>query len=231
VNAQCTTKDAIDSTQRICEACVRGDMKRVSTDHFKEHQTETIRPGQKFTIDCYTHKYVIRAGNKCANIIVDLASRRVHVLVAKTKTSEELIADMQGLFVQNPNWFVNLSDADDKSFLADPEEKYHSREFKKFMFESKYKVESTPPLDKHAAGVAENSIGRMENATNKAMMACYPPAPQSVWDYAMKYSATTINYNLSSKIGTSSYNYETGNNVDVAKLHGFFDRCWALIPS
>jgi hypothetical protein len=63
VNAQCTTKDAIDSTQRICEACVRGDMKRVSTDHLKEHQTETIRPGQKFTIDCYTHKHVIRAGN------------------------------------------------------------------------------------------------------------------------------------------------------------------------
>jgi hypothetical protein len=63
VNAQYTTKDAADSTQKICEACVRGGMRHVSTDHRKEHQPEVIRPGQKFTIDCYTHKDVSRAGN------------------------------------------------------------------------------------------------------------------------------------------------------------------------
>jgi hypothetical protein len=231
VNAQYTTKDATDSTQKICEACVRGGMRHISTDHRKEHQPEVIRPGQKFTIDCYTHKHVSRAGNKYADIIVDLASRRVHVLVAKTRTSEELISNMQGLFVQYPDWFINIDHNVDRSFLADPEEKYHSREFKKFLFDNKYRVESTPPRDKHAGGVAENSVGRIENATNKAMLACYPPAPQTVWDHAMKYAASTINYNLSSKIGTSPYTYETGNNVDISKLHGFFDRCWVLIPA
>jgi hypothetical protein len=82
VNAQYTIKDAAESSQRICEACVRGGMQHVATDHRKEHQLETIRPGQKFTIDCYTHKHVSRAGNKYADVIVDLASRRVHVLVA-----------------------------------------------------------------------------------------------------------------------------------------------------
>lgn len=70
VNAQYTIKDAVESSQKICEACVRGGMKHVSTDHRKEHQSETIRPGQKFTIDCYTHKHVSRAGNKYADVLV-----------------------------------------------------------------------------------------------------------------------------------------------------------------
>ena len=38
------------------------------------------------------------------------------------------------------------------------------------------------------------------------------------------------NFNFSKTINTSPYKYETGHDIDIRKLHGFFDRVWILVP-
>ncbi len=65
-----------------------------------------------------THNHVSRAGNKYADVITDLASRSMHILVSKDRTSDELIANLKQLFVQHPDWFINRKPDDDRFFRA-----------------------------------------------------------------------------------------------------------------
>lgn len=126
--------------------------------------------------------------------------------------------------------FVNRKHNEDRFFRVDPEGNFQSEDVATFLSVNGYRVEPTPARDKHAGGVAENSVGRIENATNTAMLAPEPPVSQLFWEYAIRYATATININYSSVIGTSPYNYETGYNINVKKLQGFFDKCWVLIP-
>ena len=70
----------------------------------------------------------------------------------------------------------------------------------------------------------------MEEMTNVAMLAVTPPVPQNYWDWAMTYSSDTRNFNFSKPINTSPYKYETGYDIDIRKVHGYFDKVWILIP-
>lgn len=230
VNAEYTPKDALINSQIICSVCVRANMRRSGVDPHREHRPEIFRPGQQFTIDGYTHPYVSRGGNSYADIVTDLASKAIYALPSKTKTALEFIASMEKLFTQNPDWFVDRKHEDDRFYRVDPEGKYISDLVISFMSGKGYRIERTPPRDKSAGGVAESSVGRIENATNTAMLAVIPQVPQSFWDHAMTYAANTLNINYSSSIGTSPYTYTTGNKVDVRKLHGFWDSIWVLIP-
>mgnify|MGYP000311592382 FL=1 len=76
-------------------------------------------------------------------------------------------------------------------------------------------------------GVAERSVGLLEEMANTVMLAS--KCPQQLWSYAFTYAADTLSYNFNSNINTSSYTYITGNNVNIKYLHGFLDKCWVLI--
>lgn len=91
------------------------------------------------------------------------------------------------------------------------------------------KTEKVPPRDKHGSGIAERSVGIMEECTNADMLAPEPKVPQAFWTDAMAYAATTQNFIFHKTINTSPYKYETGNDIDLAKLHGFWDSSWVLI--
>lgn len=90
-------------------------------------------------------------------------------------------------------------------------------------------METVPPRDKRANEMAERAVGIMEEFTNVAMLAPFPPVSQLFWDHAMIYSAHTKNFNFNKTIYTSPYKFETSNDIDIKKLHGFFDKCWILI--
>lgn len=227
-NANFTQKDE-QSVRDICPACVRGRMKMTSTDHRREHRDGPERCGQQLAVDAYTHNYESRAGFGFADIVTDLASRRVHILLTKGRTSIEILENFKTLFRKNPQWFVNITATDKRHIKLDMEPGFQTDKLSEYLATKFYMVEIVPPRNKKANGVAERSVGIMEEMTNVAMLAPQKPVPQVFWDHAMVYAANTKNFNYSKQINTSPYKYETGNDIDIKKLHGFFDTCWVLI--
>ena len=100
----------------------------------------------------------------------------------------------------------------------------------KFLSTNGYTIERVPRGDKHANGIAERQVGLIEEMTNVAMLAVIPPVPQAFWDFAMVYASDTRNFNFCKSINSSPYKFETNNDVDIRKLHGFWDKCWIQIP-
>ncbi len=226
LGAQFTRQDA-ERTRELCTACVEGKMRKVGTDHHREHREEPLRTGQQFTVDCYTHTHSSRNGYLYADCVTDLASRKVEVLFTIGRTAEEIIANFKKFFLRHPEWLINLDPREDRFFRLDCEPAYRSVAVETFLSVNGYRSEHTAPRDKHAMGVAERSVGLLEEMANTVMLAS--KCPQQLWSYAFTYAADTLGYNFNSNINTSSYTYITGNNVNIKYLHGFLDKCWVLI--
>ena len=75
----------------------------------------------------------------------------------------------------------------------DLETSYKSAYVLSFIAERGYQIESTPPRDKHAGGIAERMVGLVTAKTNTSMMENM--APNHMWCWAMFKATQDLNFN------------------------------------
>ena len=152
VGANYTDLDA--STPRpICAACVQGAMRQASTDHLRIHRPPSPCFGSQFSIDAYTHTHRSQAGSRYVHILTDLSTRRCYPCFVKDRGAAELKRSLSILFQSHPEWKSSLPGID-RFIRADAELSYRSIEFLQFLHDFGYRLEPTPPRDKHANGIA-----------------------------------------------------------------------------
>ena len=110
----------------------------------------------------------------------------------------------------------------------DPEKSYQSDTVLSFVCAMGYKIERTPPRDKHAGGIAERRVGVITAKKNTAMLEY--GAPPSFWCKAMFKATQDLNFNYNSKIDDSPYHFVTGHHIDIKYLHSFSAECYLFIP-
>ena len=203
-------------------------MRQTDTDHNRVHRPMISAPGCQFALDAYTHGHKSLSGFKHADILTDLATRRIYPVFTKDRSAQELCVRMISFFNSHPEW-KNAGSTTDRFIRTDPEKCYESDSFQAVLAQFGYRREPTAPRDKHANGVAERSVGLATSKTNVAMLAPFPNVPHRYWDFAMDYACTTLSLNLVDKIHTSPYFLITGRHVNVKHLHRFWCKVWVHI--
>ena len=217
------------SSRSAWEACIQGGMKQSSTDHRREHRERPTAPGQSFSLDAYANSVKSSTGNKHTDIFVDHYSRRYYPVHTKDRSSAEICAKADILFNSHPEW-KDTGEPSKRTIRLDPENNYSSVEFLAFAHKHGYKLEHTPPRDKHAGGIAERSVGIVALKANTAMLATTPAVPLSYWDYAITYACDTLSFCFSKAIGTSPYHLLTGQHVNLRHLQAFWTPCYVHVP-
>lgn len=161
--------------------------------------------------------------------MTDIATGQVFPLFTKDRTSEDLCHQMTIFLVAHP-WWKDPAVPCDRFIRVDSEKCYMSQEFIACASAFGYRIERTPPRDKHANGIAERTVQTIETKTNIAMLAPTPPVPQKYWELAMAYACVTHSFNYNHRINTSPYHFNTGRHVDVKELHPFWSRCYVHTP-
>ena len=223
INAAYTFRDAT-APRPVCASCVYGSMRQTSTDHRRQHREQPTVAGQQFSLDAYTHTSLSYRRSKHGDMLTDLATGQIFPLFTKDRSSEEVCHVWTVFIIAHP-WWRDPAVRCDRFIRVDPEKCYLSEEFAACVSAFGYRIERTPPRDKHANGVAERSVQTIETKTNIAMLAPTPPVPQKFWDLAMAYACTTHSFNYNHRINTSPYHFNTGRHVDVKELHSFWSRC------
>ena len=189
-------------------------------------------PGCQFTLDAYSHGHKSHTGFKSADLLTDLATRRVYPVFTKDRSAPELCTRMTSFFNSHPEWKNTGSNINiDRFIRTDPERNYESDAFLAVLSHFGYRREPTAPRDKHANGVAERTVGLITAKANIAMLAPFPTVPQRYWDFAMDYACTTHSFNYCQKISTSPYYLITGRHVDVKYLRRFWCKVWVHIAT
>jgi len=245
LGAQFTDDDA-SQARGLCKGCIEGGMRQHSTDHRREHRPRPLQPGQQFSCDAFTCKTTSARGFNYCDLFTDLCTRIVYPVFSKTRSATELCANIALLFNAHPTWkgdnnpgrlfIINEEDTsapvpNDRFIRLDAETSYRSAEFQEMAFQYGYRLEHTPPRDKHAGGIAERTVGLITLKANVAMRAPTPPVPISFWDSAMTYACQTQSFCLSSVLGTSPYNFLTGQHVNLKNLQPFWASCYVYIPT
>ena len=234
-NAQYSTTDA-KAVRQICAACVKGGMRQTPTDHRRIHRAKPTKPGQQFCIDAYSHSTTSAVGNNYADLFVDLATHLVHPVFTRDRSADELCTKAGILMDRHPEWRHTEADPNFPRLLqprfirADSEKSYTSHQFHAFAAHRNYKLEHTPPRDKHANGVAESAVGVIALKANVAMLAPTPHVPKTYWDHAVQYACDTQSFCYHSALGTSPYTYVTGANINIKYLQAFWTACWVYVP-
>ena len=200
-------------------------MRQASTDHRRQHREKPTVAGQQFSLDAYTHTSLSYRRSKYGDLLTDLATGQIYPLFTKDRSSEE-VSHVWTVFIVAHPWWKDPAVRCDRFIRVDPEKCYLSDEFAACVSAFGYRIERTPPRDKHANGIAERSVQTIETKTNIAMLAPTPPVPQKFWDLAMAYACTTHSFNYNHRINTSPYHFNTGRHVDVKELHPFWSRCY-----
>ena len=227
VGANYTDLDA--STPRpICAACVQGAMRQASTDHLRIHRPPSPCFGSQFSIDAYTHTHRSQAGSRYVHILTDLSTRRCYPCFVKDRGAAELKRSLSILFQSHPEWKSSLPGID-RFIRADAELSYRSNEFLQFLHDFGYRLEPTPPRDKHANGIAERAVGVLSMKCNIIMQPLGMTVPQKFWDLAFEYTCITQAFNYHSAIKTSPYHLITGKHVILKNLQAFWCLCWVHI--
>ena len=217
------------STPRpICAACVQGTMRQTSTDHLRIHRLPSPCYGSQFSLDAYTHTHRSQAGYKYCDIITDLSTRRSYPCFTKDRGAAELVKSFSTLFQSHPEWKPSLPGVD-RFIRADAEKSYRSAEFLQCLHNFGYRLEPTPPRDKHANGIAERAVGVLSMKCNITMQPLGMSVPQKFWDLAFEYTCITHAFNYHSAIKTSPYHLITGKHVILKNLKAFWSLCWVHI--
>ena len=95
----------------------------------------------------------------------------------------------------------------------DPETGYRSDTMLRYMADHGYKIELTPPRDKHEGGIAERMVYIVTAKINNAMLE--NRAPPSFWFWVMFKITQESNFNYGKKIDTSPCNFITGHHIDI----------------
>ena len=227
-NAAYTAKDAAMS-RPVCQSCVYGSMHQTRTDHHRVHRPRTTIAGQQFTIDAYSHTRSSYRRKLYCDFLTDTSNGRIHPIFTKDRSAKELISQISILFALHPSW-QNRHEFTDRFIRLDPENNYRSDAFAQAASAFGYRIECTPPRDKHANGIAERSVGVIAVKTNIAMLNPSPSVPAKYWCLAMEYACDTHSFNYHTRYGSSPYHLITGRHVDVRQLYPFWCRCWVYIP-
>ena len=230
-NASFTDSEA-NKIRPICEACVTGELRQGNTDHHRIHRPMPTIPGQCFAIDAFTASVLSVRGFRYCDLMRDLASQAIYCHFTKDRSAAEIIRSFKDTWALNPSWqyigSLQQSGPNSRFLRMDSERCYQAKETLYFISSLGYKIESTPPRDKHAGGVAERTVGLVTSKTNTAMQ--FSKAPQSYWCWAMYKTTQDLNMSFNKKIMDSPYHFITGEHVDVKYLHAFFADCWMFIP-
>ena len=167
IGANYTSSDAA-TPRPICAACVHGTMRQTSTDHLRIHRPPLPCYGSQFTLDAYTHTHRSQTGFKYCDILTDIATRRSYPCFTKDRGAEELCKQISALFHSHPEWMPSIQGID-RFIRADAEKSYRSAEFLKCIHSFDYRLEPTPPRDKHANGVAQRAVGVISMKCNITM--------------------------------------------------------------
>ena len=217
------------STPRpICAACAQGTMRQTSTDHLRIHRPPSPCYGSQFTLDAYTHTHRSQAGHKYCDIVTDLSTRRSYHCFTKDRGAAELCKSFSTLFQSHPEWKTSLRGID-RFIRADAEKSYRSAEFLQCLYNFGYRLEPTPPCDKHANGIAERAVGVLSMKCNITMQPLGTRVPQKYWDLACEYTCVTHAFNYHSAIKTSPYHLITEKHVILKNLKAFWSLCWVHI--
>ena len=227
------TRNDAKTIRPVCQACVQGAMRQASTDHLRVHREPVLIPGSQFALDAYTHTEKGCGKFKYCDLFTDLTTRRVYPVFTRDRGAQELCDQVSILFESHPEWrrSTDASDPIDRFIRVDAEKSYRSVEFMRCIGSFGYRIEPTPPRDKHANGVAERTVGVIVSKCNTVMLAPSPPVPPKFWDVAMSYVCTTMSFNYNDVIKTSPYHMLTKKSVSVKHLHAFWTKCWVHIPT
>jgi hypothetical protein len=245
IGADYTDEDAAQ-VRSLCKGCIEGGMRQMPTDHRRGHRPRPTEPGQQFSCDAFQCKTPSARGFHYCDLFTDLCTRIVYPVFTKTRSAEELCRVISLLFDAHPTWKPNR-DRNSRSFVIDDdapasppecdrfirldaEASYRSAEFQAMAHHYGYRIERTPPRDKHAGGIAERTVGLITLKANVAMLAPVKPVPLSFWDLAMSYACQTQSFSFSSVLGTSPYNFLTKAHVNMKHLHPFWSSCYVHIP-
>ena len=236
--ADFTDEDA-NMPRQLCTGCVLGGMRQGSTDHRRVHRPRPSLPGQQFAVDAFSCTTTSRNGHNYCDLFTDLCSGVRYPVFTKTRTAAELCEKTSILFDLHPDWSNSnqnrtitvctddASDPPDPRFIrVDAESNYKSTEFLHCTAKYNYKLERTPPRDKHANGIAERSVGLVTLKTNVAMLTPSPPVPPSFWDLAMDYACQTLSFCFNSRINTSPYYLLHKTPVPFQFLQPFWTPCY-----
>ena len=236
--ADFTDEDA-NMPRQLCTGCVLGGMRQGSTDHRRVHRPRPSLPGQQFSVDAFSCTTTSRNGHNYCDLFTDLSSGVRYPVFTKTRTAAELCEKTSILFDLHPEWSNSNknrtitvctddpSDPPDPRFIrVDAESNYRSTEFLHCTAKYSYKLERTPPRDKHANGIAERSVGLVTLKTNVAMLTPSPPVPPCFWDLAMEYACQTLSFCFNSRINTSPYLLLHKTPVPFQFLQPFWTPCY-----
>ena len=228
-NAQFSDTD-VAKVRPICKACAYGELRQTATDQHRVHRPMPTIPGQCFSIDAFTCKHVSIRGYKYCDLMRDNASQMIYCNSTKNRTADEIVRSLTDTWKLNPGWNIydpSKPDVVNSRYIRmDPEISYQSDTVLSFVCAMGYKIERTPPRDKHAGGIAERMVGIVTAKTNTAMNG----APPSFWCWATFKATQDLNFSYCSKIDDSPYHYVTGYHIDIKYLHSFFAECYLFIP-
>jgi hypothetical protein len=202
----------------LCRACVEGTMRQTDTNHHRKHRVPSGVTGSQLTLDTYSYGSASCRGFKFGDLFRDINTREVSPLMTKDRGAEELCLRASILFDSHPDWSSTGSNVD-RFIRVDPELSYRSTLFMQCASEYGYRIEPTPPRDKHANGIAERTVGIISAKTNLHMLAPSPRVPNKYWCLRMEYACKTASFNYHRKIGTSPSFFLYGQHVNIIHLH------------
>jgi hypothetical protein len=203
-------------------------MRQTATDHRRTHRVPLGVAGSQFTLDAYSHGSASYRGFRYGDIFTDINTGASYAIMTKDRGAEELCLRSGALFDSHPEWRSTGSDID-RFIRVDPELSHQSIQFMQHASKYGYRVEATPPRDKHANGIAERAVGIISAKTNLQMLAPTPRVPNKYWCLCMEYACKTASLNYHRKIGTMPYFFVYGQHVNIKHLHPFWARCWVFI--
>ena len=216
----------------ICRTCAYGESRQMGTDNHRVHRPMPTIPGQVFYIDAFSCSVTSVRGFKYCDLMRDGASQMIYCNFTRSRSAQDIIQALTITWNKNPEWLfygdLQPGQPNPRYVRMDSESAYKSAAVLQFLGDRGYKTEFTPPRDKHAGGIAERMVGVVVAKTNSAML--HQHVPPSYWCWAMLKATQDLNFNLSEKIGTSPYNFVTGQHIDIRYLHHFFAECYMFIP-
>ena len=185
-NAQFSDTD-VAKFRPIRKAYAYGELRQTVTDQHRVHRPMPTTPGQCFSIDAFTCKHVSIRGYKYCDLMRDNASQMIYCNFTKNRTADEVVRSLTDTWKLNPGWNIcDLTKPDvvnSRYIRLGPEKSYQFDTVLSFVCAMGYKIERTPPRDKHAGGIAERMVGVVTAKTNTVMLEY--GAPPSFWCRAM----------------------------------------------
>ena len=169
-NAQFSDTD-VSKVRPICKACAYGVLRQTATDQHRVHRPMPTIPGQYFYIDAFTCKHVSIRGYKYCDLMRDKASQMIYCNFTKNRAAGEIVRSLTDTWKLNPGWNIydpSKPDVMNSKYIRMDPEKSQSDTVLSFVCAMGYKIERTPPRDKHAEGIAERMVGVVTAKTNTA---------------------------------------------------------------